>query len=73
MSLRSPVYSPTSAAVRLVLSSSSAIHCRTATVFGVRISVARCTAAMALMPTMVLPAPQGSTTTPLPPLALPLA
>ncbi len=68
-----PVYSPTWSSVRLVLSSSSRIHWRTATVLGVRTSAAHWALCMAAMPTSVLPAPQGRTTTPLPPAAAPPA
>ena len=47
--------------------SSSAFHCRALTVLVTRISVVACAWAIAAAPTSVLPAPQGSTTTPEPP------
>ena len=66
-SLRAPEYSPISSSVRLVRRSSSSFHCRAATVFVTRIRVVVAAWAIAAAPTMVLPAPQGSTTTPEPP------
>ena len=44
------------------------LHCLTAMVFVVSTSVGCSLSATTPMPTTVLPAPQGSTTTPLPPL-----
>ena len=46
---------------------SSRFHCRPATVLVTRISVVAPACAIAAAPTIVLPAPQGSTTTPEPP------
>jgi len=67
ISLRSPEYSPISASVSDVRATSSRFHCRPATVFVTRISVVAFASAIAAAPTRVLPAPQGSTTTPDPP------
>ncbi len=67
ISLRSPEYSPISSSVSEVRRSSSCRHCRPATVFVTRISVVAPAWAIAAAPTMVLPAPEGSTTTPEPP------
>ena len=67
ISLRSPEYSPISLSVNDVRAISSRFHCRPATVLVTRISVVAPALAMAAAPTMVLPAPQGSTTTPEPP------
>ena len=65
--LRAPEYSPISSAVSVVFLISSSRHCRAATVLVTRINVVAWARAMAAAPTMVLPAPQGSTTTPEPP------
>ena len=74
MSLRSTgVLADRPRASRLHLSASSRCHWRTAVRFVVRISVLRLTLAIAAMATIVLPAPQGSTTTPEPPFSLPPA
>ena len=67
ISLRSPEYSPISSSVSDVRASSSRRHCRPATVLVTRISVVAPALAIAAAPTRVLPAPQGSTTTPEPP------
>ena len=67
ISLRSPEYSPISSSVSDVLASSSRFHCRPATVLVTRIRVVALALAIAAAPTIVLPAPQGSTTTPEPP------
>jgi hypothetical protein len=67
ISLRSPLYSPISSAVSDVRATSSRFHCRPATVLVTRISVVAEASAIAAAPTRVLPAPQGSTTTPEPP------
>ena len=67
ISLRSPEYSPISSSVSVVRAISSRFHCRPATVFVTRISVVAFAFAIAAAPTSVLPAPQGSTTTPEPP------
>ena len=67
ISLRVPEYSPISSSVRDVRRTSSSFHCRAATVLVTRISVVALACAMAAAPTMVLPAPHGSTTTPEPP------
>ena len=67
ISLRCPEYSPISSSVSVVRLSSSCFHCRAATVLVTRISVVACACAIAAAPTMVLPAPQGRTTTPEPP------
>ncbi len=67
ISLRAPEYSPISSSVSVVRMSSSDFHCRAATVLVTRISVVAPARAIAAAPTMVLPAPQGSTTTPEPP------
>ena len=66
-SLTEPEYSPISSSVRDVRLSSSSFHCRADTVLVTRISVVVELVAIAAAPTRVLPAPQGSTTTPLPP------
>ena len=58
---------PICASVRVVLSSVSAIHCLAAVTLVQRISVVVCSACMQARPTIVLPAPHGSTMTPLPP------
>src|SRR4028118_1132908 len=73
ISLREPEYSPISSSVRLVRLSSSSRHCRALTVFVTRISVVALARAIAAAPTIVLPAPQGSTTTPEPPCQKPSA
>ena len=67
ISLRVPLYSPISSSVRLVRFTSSCFHCRAETVLVTRISVVDLACAIAPAPTSVLPAPQGRTTTPLPP------
>ena len=67
ISLREPEYSPISSSVSVVRFSSSCRHCRAATVLVTRISVVACASAIAAAPTIVLPAPHGSTTTPEPP------
>jgi hypothetical protein len=67
ISLRAPEYSPISFSVKEVRRSSSSFHCRAATVFVTRMSVVALAFAMAAAPTIVLPAPHGSTTTPEPP------
>ncbi len=67
ISLRSPEYSPISFSVNDVRAINSRFHCRPATVLVTRISVVAPALAMAAAPTIVLPAPHGSTTTPLPP------
>ncbi len=67
ISLRSPEYSPISSSVSEVRFNNSERHCRPATVLVTRISVVAPACAMAAAPTMVLPAPLGSTTTPEPP------
>ena len=66
-SLTVPEYSPISSSVRVVRRSSSAFHWRADIVFVTRISVVVLDFAMAAAPTIVLPAPQGKTTTPDPP------
>ena len=66
-SLRAPEYSPISSSVSDVRLSSSWRHCRAATVLVTRISVVAPARAIAAAPTIVFPAPQGSTTTPDPP------
>ena len=66
-SLTDPLYSPISSAVSDVRLTSSSFHCRALTVLVTRISVVAWAWAIAAAPTMVLPAPQGSTTTPEPP------
>ena len=67
ISLRSPEYSPISSSVSVVRRSSSRRHCRPLTVLVTRISVVAFASAIAIAPTMVFPAPEGSTTTPEPP------
>ena len=67
ISLRSPEYSPISSSVSDVRAISSRFHCRPATVLVTRISVVAPALAIAAAPTIVLPAPHGSTTTPEPP------
>ena len=67
ISLRVPEYSPISFSVNEVRRSSSSFHCRAATVLVTRMSVVADAAAIAPAPTIVLPAPHGSTTTPDPP------
>ena len=66
-SLTCPEYSPISSGVSEVRLSSSSRHCRALTVLVTRISVVVFVSAIAAAPTSVLPAPQGSTTTPDPP------
>jgi hypothetical protein len=66
-SFTEPEYSPISSSVSDVRLSNSSRHCRAETVLVTRISVVVPAAAMAPAPTRVLPAPQGSTTTPEPP------
>jgi hypothetical protein len=67
ISFLAPEYSPISSSVSVVRRSSSERHCRADTVLVTRISVVACACAIAAAPTKVLPAPQGSTTTPEPP------
>ena len=67
ISFLEPEYSPISSGVRLVRRTSSSRHCRAETVLVTRMSVVVLAVAMAAAPTIVLPAPQGSTTTPDPP------
>lgn len=62
-----PLYSPISSSVSEVRLISSLFHCRAETVLVTRISVVAFASAIAPAPTSVLPAPQGSTTTPDPP------
>ncbi len=69
----SPEYSPICSSVRLVLSSNSLFHWRAATMLVTRISVWVAAFSMTPIATTVLPAPQGSTMTPLPPAAFPAA
>ena len=64
---RDPEYSPISSAVSDVRRISSSRHCRAETVVVTRIKVVARARAIAAAPTIVLPAPQGSTTTPDPP------
>ncbi|GAP54875.1 hypothetical protein AHiyo6_14400 [Arthrobacter sp. Hiyo6] len=66
-SFTAPEYSPISSAVRDVLLISSSFHCRAETVLVTRMRAVVELVAIAAAPTRVLPAPQGSTTTPLPP------
>ena len=73
ISLRAPEYSPISSSVSVVRRSSSSRHCRAATVFVTRMRVVAFAIAMAAAPTIVLPAPHGSTTTPEPPCQKPSA
>ena len=67
ISLTVPEYSPISSSVRVVRLISSSFHCRALTVLVTRIRVVARACAIAAAPTIVLPAPQGSTTTPEPP------
>ena len=67
ISFLAPEYSPISSSVSDVRVISSRFHCRAATVLVTRISVVALACAIAAAPTSVLPAPQGSTTTPEPP------
>ncbi len=67
ISLRVPLYSPISSSVSVVRLTSSCFHWRAETVLVTRISVVDFASAIAAAPTSVLPAPQGSTTTPEPP------
>jgi hypothetical protein len=67
ISLDCPEYSPISSAVSDVRLISSSRHCRALTVLVTRMRVVVFVAAIAPAPTSVLPAPQGSTTTPEPP------
>ena len=69
----SPVYSPISSGFNVVLSRSSFIHCLTAITFGAKIKVDVWSLCIAPIPTIVFPAPQGSTITPEPPFSLPPA
>ena len=66
-SLREPEYSPISSSVRVVKRMSSSFHWRAETALVTRMSVVVELLAMEAAPTRVLPAPQGSTTTPEPP------
>ena len=67
ISLRVPEYSPISSSVREVRRNSSVFHWCTDTVLVTRISVVAPVIAIAAAPTIVFPAPHGSTTTPEPP------
>ena len=67
MSSARPVRIAISSSVSDVRRTSSSFHCRALTVFVTRISVVAWARAIAAAPTNVLPAPQGSTTTPDPP------
>ena len=67
ISLTAPEYSPISSAVREVRRISSSFHCRADTVLVTRMSVVAWAWAIVAAPTIVLPAPHGSTTTPEPP------
>ncbi len=67
ISFLAPEYSPISSSVSDVRLSSSCRHWRAETVLVTRISVVAWACAIAAAPTIVLPAPQGSTTTPEPP------
>ena len=67
ISLRDPEYSPISSSPREVKRMSSSFHWRAETALVTRMSVVVELLAMAAAPTSVLPAPQGRTTTPLPP------
>ena len=60
-------------ATSVVFDNSSATHCCAAVTPVVRISVDALTCAIQAIPTIVLPAPHGRTTTPLPPLSEPAA
>ena len=62
-----PLYSPISSSVSEVLFKSSVRHCLAETVLVTRINVLVLATAMVAAPTIVLPAPQGKTTTPEPP------
>ncbi len=66
ISLRRPEYSPMASGASVVLSHSSRRHCATDAALLVTISVSAPCCAIAAIPTMVLPAPQGSTITPAP-------
>ena len=66
-SLRDPEYSPISSSVSEVKRISSSFHWRAETALVTRMSVVVELRAMEAAPTRVLPAPQGRTTTPLPP------
>ncbi len=66
-SFLAPEYSPISSSVSEVRLISSSRHWRADTVLVTRMSVVALAVAIAAAPTMVLPAPQGSTTTPEPP------
>ena len=66
ITLQSVVYSPTSSSVKLVLSNNSLFHCLTEVTLGVKIKVLVCSLLITSRPTIVLPAPQGSTITPCP-------
>ena len=67
ISFFAPEYSPISSAVSVVRLISSSRHCRAETVLVTKINVVAWMRAMAAAPTIVLPAPHGSTTTPEPP------
>ncbi len=67
ISFRVPLYSPISSSVSEVRLTSSCFHWRAETVLVTRISVVDLACAIAAAPTRVLPAPQGSPTTPEPP------
>src|SRR5690606_39089683 len=62
-----PEYSPISSSVSVVRRTSSSRHWRALTVLVTRMSVVVPDLAIAPAPTIVLPAPHGSTTTPDPP------
>ncbi|CAM2984965.1 hypothetical protein COJE103337_10805 [Corynebacterium jeikeium] len=67
ISFFSPEYSPISSSVREVRRTSSSFHCLPAMVFVTRIRVVAFALAIEAAPTIVFPAPHGSTTTPEPP------
>jgi hypothetical protein len=64
ISFFAPVYSPRSSLVSVLLSRSSPIHWWTAETLVHRMRVWVLALAITAMPTMVLPAPHGSTTMP---------
>ncbi len=64
--LRCPEYSPIASGASVVFSISSRRHCSTDAALLVTISVSAPWPAIAASPTIVLPAPHGSTTTPAP-------
>ena len=73
ISFLDPEYSPISSSVSVVRFSNSSRHCLAATVFVTKINVVAFACAIAAAPTIVLPAPHGSTTTPEPPCQKPSA